>query len=429
MTPRSRNILWTLADKGGRLLIAFGAGVIVARLLAPELFGMLSLASATVGVLSFLNLAAIEGVVVWALVRNPEARDEILGSACVLRLLGGVATVATILLVLPLFLAQPPMVKVIAPIIATMTLFSALEVGEYWLRQILASKYGTLSRQAGLLVGAGARIWAAGLDSPLMPLALVIAGESLLVAGGMAYSLRLADASPWRWRMRWSRCKQLFADAMPLLLAAAAVALYVRIGVLILGQLHGSEAVGLFGVATIMAEATHSLPIAIMATLSPILLAQRLKDRAVFERAFRRSLGRIVWLGLAVCTLLYFAAPWMMTLLFGDLYQGSVEVFEWLIWSAFFVYLSVASEPWILGNEFQRYQLPKTLLAATISIVLNWQLAPSMGAVGTAIATVASYATSACLANLLFRDLRPLFRLQVMALLPFLCHPSNHERP
>lgn len=429
MTPRTRNILWTILDKGGRLLIAFGTGVIVARLLAPELFGMLNLASATLGVLCFLNLAAIEGVVVLALVRNPKARDEILGSACLLRILGGMATVATVLLIAPFFMNQPPMVKAIAPIIATTTLFSALEVGEYWLRQILASKYGTLSRQAGLLVGAGARIWAAGLDSPLVPLAFVIVGESLLVAVGLALSLRLVGAPPWRWRIVWTHCRRMLTDALPLLLSAAAVGLYVRVGFLILGQSHGSSAVGLLSVATIMTEATHALPVAIMGTLSPVLLAQQLKDQSVFELSFQKWLGRIVRLGLAVCTLLYFAAPWIMTLLFGELYQGSIEVFKWLIWSAFFVYLSIASEPWILGYEFQRYQLPKTLLAATVSVMLNWQLAPSMGAKGTAIATVVSYATSACFANIFFRNMRPLFRLQMMALLPFLSHPVSHEKP
>ncbi|MEY4710681.1 MAG: hypothetical protein RIS88_131, partial [Pseudomonadota bacterium] len=76
-----------------------------------------------------------------------------------------------------------------------------------------------------------------------------------------------------------------------------------------------------------------------------------------------------------------------------------------------------------------RYQLPKTLLAAAVSIVLNLKLAPSMGAEGIAIATGISYATSACLANLLFRNMRPLFRFQVMALLPFLRHPSSQEKP
>lgn len=428
MTPRDRNILWTLLDKGGRILITFCTGIIVARLLAPEQFGILSLANATVAVLSFLNMAAIEGVVVWALVQNPEAKEEILGSACLLRLLGAGATVGTIMLIAPLLTEQPPMVALIAPIIAATTLFGAMDVGECWLRQILASNYSTLARQTGLLVGAGARVWAAGLDEPLVPLALVIVGESLLVACGLVLSLRLVEVPPWRWSIIWPRCRSLFVDAFPLLLAAAAVALYARVGVLILGQSHGVAEVGLLSVATIMAEATHALPVAIMATVSPMLLALRIKDEAAFEAAFQRWLGRLMWLGLAICTILYLAAPRVMTLLFGDRYEGSVEVFEWLIWSAFFVYLSIASEPWILGNGHQRYQLPKTLIAASVSIVLNLKLAPSMGATGTAIAIGISYATSACISNLLFRNMRPLFRLQVMALLPFLRYPSIHKR-
>jgi O-antigen/teichoic acid export membrane protein len=428
MTPRDSNILWILFDKGGRILIAFCTGVIVARLLAPEQFGILSLANATVAVLSFLNLAAIEGVVVWALVRNPDEKGVILGCACLLRFLGGLATVGAVMLISPLYAQQPPMVALIAPIIATTTLFSSLEVGEYWLRQIFASKYSTIVRQLGLLLGAGARIWAAGLESPLVPLSLVIAGESLLIAGGLVLSLRLVEAPPWRWRIVFSRCRNLLVDALPLLLAAAAVGLYVRVGVLILGRSHGAEAVGIYSVATIMAETIHALPVAVMATVSPMLLAIRVKDEAAFDVAFQRWLARIVWLGLAVCTILYLAAPRLMALLFGSHYEGSVEVFEWLIWSAFFVYLSIASEPWILGNGHQRYQLPKALLAAAVSIVLTLKLAPSMGANGVAIATGVSYATSAWISNLLFHQTRPLFRMQVMALFPFLRYASRQEK-
>lgn len=421
------NILWILLDRVGRLLLSFATGVIVARLLAPEVYGILSFANALVSIVSFLNIAAIEAMVVWALVLEPEAKAEILGSAFMLRLLGGIATVLMVMTIVPFLEGQPPIVAIIAPIIAGATLFTAMDVGEYWLRQVLASKYGVIARQIALIIGAGGRIWAASSPSPLLLLALVIALEALLVAVGLAFSLHRLGVTPWHWRVVGNRCIQLLVGAWPLLLAAAAVGLYARVGVIILGQWQGAYAVGLFSVATIMVEATHALPVAIMASVTPMLLAQRLTSEAKFTWAFKQWLQRIIWLGIAVCLLLFLSAPLMMSLLFGSRYDGSVAIFEILIWSAFFVFVSVASEVWLIGHNLQRYQLPKTLLAAVVSIVLNLSLAPTLGVKGTAIATLFSYSVSAFWANALFHDTRPLFQLQLMAFVPFKFWPLVQE--
>ncbi|MDD2663767.1 MAG: oligosaccharide flippase family protein [Dechloromonas sp.] len=408
------------------MFIAFFTGIIVARQLAPELYGMLSFANALVGVLSFLNFAAIEAIVVLALVREPEQREEILGSALILRLLGGILTVTAVVAILPFLEEQPPLVAIIAPIIATATLFTSMEVGEYWLRQILASKYGVIARQSALLLGGGGRIWATGSDSPLLQLAVITALEAMLVAACLAIALKRLDAAPWRWRVVWGRCRQLLNCALPLLMAAAAVGIYVRAGAIILGHWHGAQMVGLFSVATIMVEATHALPIAIMASVTPILLIHRDNAEGQFLHHFSRWLRWLTWLGIAVCALLFLAAPPLMSLLFGARYDGSIAIFELLIWSALFVFISVVSEVWIVRHNLQRYQLPKTLLAAAASIVLNLSLTPSLGAKGTAIATLVAYSVSALWANALFRSTRPLFRLQLRAFLPF--NPLSAQR-
>lgn len=423
----NRNIYWTLYDRAGRLIISFATGVIVARLMTPELYGVLNIANALVGVVSFLNLAAIEAIVVRALVREPEAKEEILGSAFILRLIGGGCTILAVMTIAPFLDEQPSVVTLIGPIIAAATLFNAMDVGEYWLRQIFASKYGVIARQLALLIGAVGRIWAAGTPSPLLMLALVTTLESMLVAIGLAISLYRLKASPWRWRVAWGRCRQLFFDALPLLLATAVVGLYARMGVIILGQLQGAHAVGIFSVATIMAEATHALPVAIMATVTPILLAQRIHSEATFLFTFKQWLQRLVWLGIAVCMTLFLSASFIMSLLFGARYDGSVQIFGILIWSAFFVYISVASEVWLIGHNLQHYQLPKTLLAAAVSIALNFTLIPTMGAKGAAIATLLSYSVSAFWANAIFHNTRPLFLLQLMALFPFTSWPLRRK--
>ncbi|RIX41156.1 MAG: flippase [Rhodocyclales bacterium GT-UBC] len=415
-SPVLKNILWTLIDRAGKMLIAFSTGIIVARILAPETYGTLNLANAVVGVVSFLNLGAIEAIVILNLAREPESKEEILGSAVFLRLIGGGLTILTVLGITKLVDQYSSTIAIIAPILAITTLFNAMEIGEYWLRKVLASKYGVISRQIALLFGAGGRIWAALSDSPLIMLATVSAGEAMLICIGLALSLDKLHTPPWHWKISKQRCEQIFTNALPLLLASAAVGLYARIGIVILGNGQSTEAVGYLGVATIMAEATHALPAAIMSSLAPILLAKR--SEREFEYHFKHWINRITWLGIATCLGLFVLAPGLLHLFFGTQYNGAISVFKILIWSALFVFISIVSEAWIVRHNLQRYQLPKTLLAAAFSIALNLKLSSSMGAEGTAIATVISYSVSAFWSNLIFRNTRPLFLLQLSSLFP-----------
>lgn len=205
-----------------------------------------------------------------------------------------------------------------------------------------------------------------------------------------------------------------------MLLAAAAVGLYVRVGAILLSRWHGPESVGLFGVATILVEATHALPVAIMAIMTPILISKSMHGGDHESLLLRIWLRRMTWLGIGVAVFFYALAPLLVPLLFGHQYDESIRIFSWLIWSAPFVYISCASEVWLITRNLQRYVFYRTLVAAAVNILLNFILIPSLGAHGVALATILTYSISGLLGNALFQATRPLFRMQLAACLPII---------
>ena len=84
------NIGWMLADKVLRMVVGLFVGIWVARYLGPEQFGFLSYAGAYVALFSAIATLGLDGIVVRELIREPERRNEILGTAFVLKLMGGV---------------------------------------------------------------------------------------------------------------------------------------------------------------------------------------------------------------------------------------------------------------------------------------------------------------------------------------------------
>lgn len=409
------NVAWLVADRAIRLVLAFVVGVIIARRLGPGIYGAFSYAQATVSVLAFFGLAAVEAIVVRMLVDEPERRDEILGSALLIRVLGGGATVvaaigATRVLGLDGDLA------LVVPLVAGVTLFQASDVVEYWFRRTLASRASVLARAGALVVGASLRILATTASHPLLALAAAALAEAALVAIVLMVTLRRVDPAAAKFTASGRRMAAIIRQAAPMLLSAVAVAVYVRFGFVVLGNVEGTAAVGQIGVASIVAEATHALPAAVAASYGPILLAQRKLQPAAFDEGFRRMLRWFVAIGILIALATCLAAPTVMPMLFGQAYVQSGRVLSILVWSIVFVYMSIASELWFVGQSQQRYLLPKTAVAAACFVVLSLVLIPRYGTVGAAITTVLTYSVSAFWSNLFFSATRPLFRWQLRAL-------------
>lgn len=410
-----RQALWLMLDRGGRLLIAFGISVWVARRLDPGVFGTLSYASATVGVLAFLSTLGLEAVVVKMLAEEPGRRDEILASAIAARAAGGALLVLAASAASAVLHPGQPTLQLITALIAFATLFQCGEVAEYWLRQCGRVQPAVAARLLLLLAGALARLWALRATQPLVLLAAIQAIEAMLIAIALLGLLARQDAGTLG-RPRRARMAAMLRQASPLLISAIAVSLYARVGTLILGAVHGTAAVGHYGVAVLLSEATHALPVAVMGAFAPVLLRIPLDDGAGFERRWHGVLRRLVLAGVAVAVLVTLAAVPVVRLLFGDGYAAAGPVLAIHVWSALFVFVSAGSEPWFLRHGYLRYYPLKTLLGAITSVVLNLLLVPPLGAAGAALATVASYSVSAYWSNALLAQTRPLFRRQTAAL-------------
>ncbi len=82
------NISWLMAERILRMIVALFVGVYVARYLGPERFGLLSYTNSFVGLYLALATLGIESIVIRELVKSPESRNELLGSAFGLKILG-----------------------------------------------------------------------------------------------------------------------------------------------------------------------------------------------------------------------------------------------------------------------------------------------------------------------------------------------------
>jgi PST family polysaccharide transporter len=279
------------------------------------------------------------------------------------------------------------------------------------------------------LIGAAVKVSLILVNASLFAFVWVMFFEALTTAIGMFAVYRWKVGKLSAWRPRITRAKSLLRDSWPLILAAIAVTIYMRIDQIMLGHMVGNEAVGIYTAAVRISEVWYVIPLAIAASVFPSILEARKKNGDLYKQRLQKLYDLMVLLTLAVALPMTFLSDWIVVLLFGQAYSAAGTVLSIHIWATLFVFLGVASEKWFLAENRQILSFQRTLLGALVNIGLNIILIPKFGIIGAALTTVFSYAIAAMLADVIQKETRPMFAMKVRSLnilrLAKLVHWSN----
>ena len=83
-----KNTSWLFGEKILRMVVGLFVGIWVARYLGPEQFGLFSYAQSFVGLFTAIATLGLDGIVVRELVKDESRRDELMGTAFWLKILG-----------------------------------------------------------------------------------------------------------------------------------------------------------------------------------------------------------------------------------------------------------------------------------------------------------------------------------------------------
>jgi O-antigen/teichoic acid export membrane protein len=176
------NIGWLFFDKILRMGVGLLVGVWIARYLGPEQFGLLSFATAFVGLFGAIAGLGLQGIVVRDIVRDPTSKEETLGTAAVLQLIGGMAAYGLILGTIFWLRPEDMLAKTLVAILGSMMLFKASEVAVFWFESQVQSKYTVWVQNSAFLLFAAIKVGLILNQAPLIAFAWATMAEALLVA-------------------------------------------------------------------------------------------------------------------------------------------------------------------------------------------------------------------------------------------------------
>ena len=411
-----KNTSWLLGEKVLRMGAALFVGIWVARYLGPEQYGSLNYAIAFVALFNPIVTLGLDEIVVRELVKFPNERDEILGTAFLLKATASVATwclVATVAFLLP---PDNPVGFWIILIIAGGFIFQSFDVLEFYFRAQVLSKYTALVRGSTLIIVSLLKVVLIIGQASMISFAVVGVLELFLVAVGFLVAYRLGHKiKQLRFKIKYAQ--SLLKDSWPAIFSGLSVMLYMRSDQIMLGQMVGDEAVGLYSAATRISEAWYFIPMVVVQSLFPAIINAKRDNTDSYYKRLQLLFSVLVFIAYAISIPMTFFSDELMVLLYGKMYEPASQVLMIHIWTGVFVSLGVASGSWYVAENLVLLSFYRTLLGCIVNIILNVFLIPHYGIIGAAVASLIAQVFAALMFDVVNRVTRRLFYMKLKSLL------------
>jgi PST family polysaccharide transporter len=422
----ARNTAWLVTDRLSRLGIGLIVGVLVTRHLGPTQLGVLSFATALAGLGSFVATLGLEAIVVRDLVRYPDERNEILGTAFAIRIGAGLVACFAALGAALILRPGEPLIPMMVAITSAALIIQSADVIDFWFQSQVRARNPVIARNVAFLIACGIRLALVRMRAPVIAFAWATLAETVLAAIGLFVAYHVSGERNGRWVIRRIWVVRLFRDSWPIFLSSLAIGAYMRLDMLMLGSMVGDAAVGIYSAATRVSEVWYFVPTVIASSVTPALILARQSDTDLYYRRLSMLLNLFAGIALLIAVPVTFLAGPLVHLLFGAQYAAAGPVLALHIWAALFVFLGVGQNCWVVAEGLMILALPRTIIGAALNILLNVLLIPGFGPLGAAIATVIAYGVSAVLLNAFDPRTRRIFTMQWRAM--FLCDLYTKRR-
>jgi O-antigen/teichoic acid export membrane protein len=165
----------------------------------------------------------------------------------------------------------------------------------------------------------------------------------------------------------------------------------MRIDQVMLGEMIGAQAVGLYAAAVKLAELWSFVPGAITISVFPSIIAAKNTGVEMYGKRMQQLYDLMALLSIGIAVVITILSREVMGFLYGSAFIEASSTLMVYIWSGVATFLGIASSQFLTAENLTRISLYRTLIGMILNVLLNLLLIPSMGIVGAAVATLISY--------------------------------------
>ncbi|MGK7895802.1 MAG: flippase, partial [Xenococcus sp. (in: cyanobacteria)] len=266
------NTSWLFLGKVFRIAISLVIGTWTARYLGPKDFGLLQYALAFSSFFLPLSTAQMSPIITRDLVREPNTKNEILGTAFFLQIMGGI--IATILSITAIILVAPndQFIQLLVAIVSLKFIFNSLQPIENWFESQVKSKFKVLASNVAFVIITIVKIFLIIYEAPLFIFACIISLEAFIYAVTLIFYYQSDKQNIKKWQTNIKKIKYVLHESYPLLLSATAILFYSSIDRVMLGNIIGSSSVGIYSSAANLSSQLYFIPVIVCSSLFPTII-------------------------------------------------------------------------------------------------------------------------------------------------------------
>jgi O-antigen/teichoic acid export membrane protein len=387
------NSTYATASAGSAVLL-LALLVLAGRWLSVEDYGRFVFASALTTIIETIMDSGLGPLTIREVARDREGADRFFRNVLGLKLVWVGLGLAVLAIATPLLRSDPVVIRVCflmgissavrSYLLTTRGLLQGLDRFDLEALLVVADRVLLLTAGAGVLV----------MGHGLYGLALAFVASRVLMLVVVLGLVRrfLGPISPRVDRAAW---RALQSAALPLGAFLLTLNMYTYIDTVILGVMRSNDEVAWYGAAYRLYEGLTYAPAVLSAVLMPRLSRLFIEDRRAHSGLLYRTLAGSIALGVVLGGLGWWAAAWVMPVVFGADYAPGVAPLRILCGGALFVFATWILHAAAISINLERRLLVTTIVGLTANVALNLVLIPRWGISGAAGATVLAEALTA----------------------------------
>ncbi len=384
------NTSWLLFISILKIIVFLFVGTYVARYLGPYNYGILNYCISFVLLFSAFSGLGLDFIVVRELVKEKDKNNEILGTACTLKILSTLLVLFAIWMTLILTNNSQEIKRYIL-LISFGLLFQTANIIDFYFQSQVLSKHTVLAQFLQLIIGSALKMYFIYTKAPLYWFVWTIFIEYVILAVGLIINYFLYGKRLQRWKFNFNLAVYFLRNSWPLIFSGMMIAIYTKIDKIMLKHMLGEATVGIYSAATNISEAGYFIPSVICGSIFPAIVKVKIQSQKLYFDRLKSLYSLMIWLSLVIIMFAYLWGEKIILFFFGNEYFGSILLLKIHIWSNLFVYIWLAIGYYLMAENYTGISLARASLGMLLSITLNYFLILRYNVLGSAFAAIISY--------------------------------------
>lgn len=405
------NAFWLLSEKVFRMLISFIITAKVASTLGPHDFGVIMYVQ---GILSIFIACASLGFDSYLIKEFSDSENisEKLSTAILIRL--SFSTLVFLIYNIISYLTLENNSEFLVSFILSFTvIFQCQTVFVSYFQGVGKSKVIAASGVGTLVISSIYKVFLIINEGTIEEFALSFLMDVFLAALGLLlYIVKGSDRNLSIKKFNKKYASKIIKSAMPIALTGILISIYSRFDQWYITNQLGYDSLGIYSIALRLVEAASFVPVALSTALIP-LLSKKFKN----ENFLRFYVSVVFISSLIVFGVLNVISPFLINVLIGVEFRGSIDLVPFLSISMILAVLGVISTNYLIQIERTVLRIPRIILGLSVNLLLNIILVNKIGLTGAAVASIAGQLFASLLGNAINAETRTFFFIQIRTIL------------